>query len=225
MPPRIIGARNPSPALPMSRRLRFLPLLCLAILALALGGCSSTRITESWRADEIGEPRAGRILLLSLIKDPVTRAYFEDRFVAEAKKRGIEVIPSHRLAPNATDMDEEEEVRRLVEESGAEGVLVAQLKGVQKRYKHVPSRLDWRPDAFHYSGFYDYYYMSYRGIYRPGYIGSDDYFQMQFRYFSPRTEKMLWAGNVQTRNPRSIAGTIEKIADEVLDALKGSGLI
>jgi len=209
--------------MPTSSRL-FL-LLLLPILTLAAGGCSSTKLTEKWRAEGAEAPRAKKVLLLSLIKDPVTRAYFEEHFVAEAKEKGIEVIPSHRLAPNATDMDEEEEVRRLVEESGADGVLVAQLKGVEKKHKFVPSRLDWYPDNYYYSGFYDYYYRSYRGIYRPGYIGSDDYFKMQFRYFSPRTEKMLWAGNVQTKNPRSIAGTIRQIADEVLDSLKGSGLI
>ncbi|HHH13818.1 MAG TPA: hypothetical protein ENJ98_06230 [Thiolapillus brandeum] len=209
--------------MPTFSRLFFL--LFLAILTLAASGCSSTKITDKWRAESVEEPRAKKVLLLSLIKDPVTRAYFEEHFVAEAKEKGIEVIPSHQLAPNATDMDQEEEIRRLVQESGADGVLVAQLKGVEKKRKFVPSRLDWYPDSYHYSGFYDYYYRSYRGIYRPGYIGADDYFKMQFRYFSPRTEKMLWAGNVQTKNPRSIVGTIRQIADEVLDSLKGSGLI
>ncbi len=209
----------------MSARSRLLLLLLLAILTLAAGGCSSTKVTESWLAKEHKEPRAKKILLLSLIKDPVVRAYFEDHFVAEARAKGYDVVPSHQLAPNATDMDEEEEVRRMIRESGADGVLVAQLKGVEKKHKFVPSRLDWYPDSFHYSGFYDYYYLNYRSIYRPGYIGADDYFKMQFRYFSPRTEKLLWAGNVQTKNPRSIPGTVTKIADEVLDALKGSGLI
>ncbi len=200
-------------------------LLFVAILALAASGCSSTKITEKWRAEKLSGPKAKRILLLSLIKDPVTRAYFEDHFVAEAKAKGFEVIPSHRLAPHRTDMDEEAEVRHLLAASGADGVLVAQLQGVEKKHKHVPSRLDWFPDSYHYNGFYDYYYRSYRGIYRPGYIGADDYFKMQFRYFSPRSEKMLWAANVQTKNPRSIVGTIREIADEVLDSLRGSGLI
>lgn len=197
----------------------------LIIIALLVGGCSSTKISDKWRAENIDEPRAKKVLLLSLIKDPVTRAYFEDHFVAAAKKKGVDIIPSHLLAPNPTDHDEEEEVRKLLQESGADGVLIAQLKGVEKDYKHVPSRLTWFPDSYGYSGFYGYYYMAYRGIYRPGYIGADDYFKMQFRYFSTRSEKMLWAANVQTKNPRSIKGTIEQIADEVISSLKGSGLI
>lgn len=205
--------------------LRGVPIASLIILTLLLGGCASTKITDKWRVEDASEPRAKKILLLAMIKDPVTRAYFEKHFVAVAKKKGVEVVPSYSLAPNPTDHDEKEEVRRLLAESGADGVLLAQLKGVQKDYKHVPSRLSWFPDSYGYSGFYDYYYMNYRAIYRPGYIGADDYFKMQFRYFSTRSEKMLWAANLETKNPRSIQGTIEEIADEVISSLKGSGLI
>ena len=204
---------------------RGLSMAGLIILTLLLGSCASTKITDKWRAEDLKEPRAKKILLLALIKDPVTRAYFEDHFVAAARKKGVEVIPSTSLAPHATSLDEKEEVRRLLAETGADGVLLAQLKGVKKDYKHVPSRLSWYPDSYGYSGFYDYYYMSYRAIYRPGYIGADDYFKMQFRYFSTRSEKMLWAANLETKNPRSIKGTIEEIADEVISELKGSGLI
>ncbi len=209
--------------MPFFQRLLF-PFL-LSILTLALAGCSSTDITEKWHAKGITMPRAKKVLLLSLIKDPVVRAYFEDRFVARAKANGYEVVASHSLAPNATDMDEEAEVRDIVRRSGAEGVLVAQLQGVVKDYKHVPSRLDWYPDAYYNSVFYDYYFQSYRGIYRPGYIASDDYFKMQFRYFDVNSEKLVWAANLSTKNPRSIEQTVREITDEVLDSLKGAGLI
>lgn len=201
---------------------------CLAgliILTLLFSGCASTKITDKWRADNISEPRARKILVLALIKDPVTRAYFENHFVDVARKKGVEAIPSTSLAPNPTDHDEKEEVRRLLAQSGADGVLLAQLKGVKKDFKHIPGRLSWFPDSYGHSGFYDYYYANYRAIYRPGYIGADDYFEMQFRYFSTQGEKMLWAANLETKNPRSIRGTIEEIADEVISSLKGSGLI
>ena len=106
-----------------------------------------------------------------------------------------------------------------------EGVLVTQLKGVHKDYKYVPSRLDWFPDAYSSMFFYDYYYQSYRAIYRPGYVGSDNYFSVQMRYFSAKSEKMLWAANTVTKNPRSVVGTIKQIADEVLSDLTGSSLV
>jgi len=200
-------------------------LVAALILALLSSGCSSTKIKESWEAKDIDEPPARRILLVAMVKDPVTRRFFEQHFVEEARKKGVDVIPSSDYSPHATDHDEKEEIVRLVKETGVDGVLLAQIKGVEKEYKNVPSRLDWFPDAFSSMYFYDYYYTSYRAIYRPGYIGSDNYFNMHFRYFSVHSERMLWAGNTVTKNPRSVVGTIAKIADEVLSDLTGSSLV
>ncbi len=204
-------------------RLSFL--LAALILALLAAGCSSTKIKESWEAKDVDEPPAKRILLVAMIKDPVTRRYFEQHFVAEARNKGVDMIPSSDYSPHATDHDEKEEIVRLVKDTGVDGVLLAQIKGVDKEYKNVPSRLDWYPDAFSSMYFYDYYYTSYRAIYRPGYIGSDNYFNMHFRYFSVHSERMLWAGNTITKNPRSVVGTIAQIADEVLSDLTGSSLV
>ncbi len=200
-------------------------LLVALILALLATGCSSTKLAQSWEAPDVNEPAAKKILLVAMIKDPVTRRFFEEHFVAEAKKRGVEVIPSSEYIPQATDHDEKEEIVRVVRETGAEGVLLAQLKGVEKKKKFVPSRLDWFPDTHDDVVFYDHYYRNYRAIYRPGYVGADNYFNMQFRYFSTRSEKMLWAGNTVTKNPRSVIRGIEQIADEVISDLKSAGLL
>lgn len=202
-------------------------LLTLAgvILTLAAAGCSSTKLTESWVAPDLNEPPASKILLVAMIKDPVTRRFFEEHFVAKAREKGVVVIPSHELAPNPTDHDQKEEVKRILAESGAEGVLLALIKGIDRDKKPIPSRLDWYPDAYLNTGLYNYYYKSYRAVYRPGYIGEDRYFNMQMRYFSTRSEKMVWAGNTRTKNPRTIIGTIGQITDEVIDDLKGSGLL
>ncbi len=216
---------TPRPHSNMQPLFRLSFLLATLILALLAGGCSSTKIRESWEAKDVDEPPAKRILLVAMIKDPVTRRYFEQHFVEEGRKKGIDIIPSTEYIPNATDQDEKQEIIDLVKKTGVDGVLLAQIKGVDKEYKNVPSRLDWYPDAFSSMYFYDYYYTSYRAIYRPGYIGSDNYFNMHFRYFSARSERMLWAGNTVTKNPRSVVGTIAQIADEVLSDLTGSSLV
>ncbi len=200
-------------------------LFVVFILALLVAGCSSTKLAESWEAPEINEPPATKILLVAMIKDPVTRRFFEEHFVAEARNKGVEVIPSSAYIPHATDHDEKEEIIQVVRDTGAEGVLIAQLKGIEKKHRFVPGRLDWFPEAHDDASFYDYYYQNYRAIYRPGYVGVDNYFNMQFRYFSTRSEKMLWAGNSVTRNPRSVVGIIKQIADEVIGDLKGANLL
>jgi len=204
---------------------RMVKLFLVVILALLLVGCSSTKISDSWEASNIDEPPAKKILLIAIAKDPVTRRFFEEHFVAEASEKGVEVIPSFKFAPHATDLDEKEEIIKILKESGADGVLIAQLRSIDEKSGYVPNRLSWFPDAGSSALFYDYYFESYRAIHRPGYIGSDSYFRMQLRYFSARSEKMLWAGNTVTKNPRSVVGTIEQIADKTIGELRSADLV
>lgn len=191
----------------------------------ALSACSSTKLTESWDSSEFSGPPAQKLLVVGMIKDAVTRRFFEQHFVEEAKNKGVDAIASYEFIPNPNDHDQREELIKLIKQTGANAVLVAQMKGIEKDEKYVPGRLDWYPDAYYSYGFYNYYYRSYRAIHRPGYIGSDKYLKMQMRFFDVDTEKLVWAGNTRTKNPKSLVHTIEKIATRVVNDLKGSGLL
>lgn len=199
-------------------------LLVLSLFA-GLAACSSTKLTESWDSDEYTGPPEGKLLVVGMIKDAVTRRFFEQHFIAEAKSKGIDVIASYEHIPNPTDHDQREELIELIKQTGVDAVLVAQMKGIEKDEKYVPGRLDWYPDAYYGYGFYNYYYRSYRAIHRPGYIGSDKYLKMQLRFFDVKTEKLVWAGNTRTKNPKSLVHTIKAIASKVIGDLKSSGLL
>ena len=203
-----------------------LPRLFLVLgLFATLSACSSTKLTESWDSQEYSGPPAQKVLVVGMIKDAVTRRFFETHFVAQAKSKGVDAIASYEYIPNPNDHDQREEVVRLIKQTGVNAVLVAQMKGIEKDEKYVPGRLDWFPDGYYSYGFYDYYYRSYRAIYRPGYIGSDKYLKMQLRMFDVKSEKLVWAGNTRTKNPKSLVHTIEVIASKVVGNLKGSGLL
>jgi hypothetical protein len=210
----------------ISSPVHLLPRLLLVLgLFWILSACSSTKITESWDNSEYSGPPAQKVLVVGMIKDAVTRRFFEQHFVAEAKKKGVDAIASYEFIPNPNDHDQREELIKLIKQTGANAVLVAQMKGIDKDEKYVPGRMDWFPDAYQGYGFYNYYYRSYRAIYRPGYIGSDKYLKMQMRYFDVNSEKLLWAGNTRTKNPKSLVHTIETIARKVVSDLKGNGLL
>ncbi len=199
-------------------------LLVLGLLA-TLSACSSTKLTESWDNSEYSGATAQKLLVVGMMKDAVTRRFFEQHFVAEARNKGVDAIASYEFIPNPTDHDQKEELTQLIKQTGANAVLVAQMKGIEKDEKYVPSRLDWYPDTYDNYRFYRYYYRSYRAIHRPGYIGSDKYLKMQLRFFDVNSEKLVWAGNTRTKNPKSLVHTIEAIARKVVGDLKGSGLL
>ena len=199
-------------------------LLVLGLFA-TLAACSSTKLVESWDNEEFSGPPAQKLLVVGMIKDAVTRRFFERHFVEEVRNKGVDAIASYEFIPHPNDHDQKEELIRLIQQTGANAVLVAQMKGIEKDEKYVPGRLDWFPDAYYGYGFYNYYYRSYRAIYRPGYIGSDKYLKMQIRMFDVNSEKLVWAGNTRTKNPKSLVDTIQTIARKVVGDLKGSNLL
>lgn len=205
---------------------RLFPRLMLILgLFATLSACSSTKITDSWTNSGFSGPPAQKLLVVGMMKDAVTRRFFEQHFVDEARNEGVDAIASYEFIPNPNDHDQREELVALINQTGANAVLVAQMKGIEKDEKYVPGRLDWYPEAHIGYGFYDYYYRSYRTIYRPGYIGSDKYLKLQMRCFDVKTEKLIWAGNSRTKNPKSLVYTIKKIARKAVGKLKGSGLL
>lgn len=199
-------------------------LLALGLLA-TLAACSSTKLTESWDNNEFSGPPAQKLLVVGMIKDAVTRRFFEQHFVAEARSKGVDAIASYEYIPNPNDHDQRDELVSLIRQTGANAVLVAQMKGIEKDEKYVPGRLDWFPGAYHSYGFYNYYYRSYRAIHRPGYIGSDKYLKMQLRLFDVTSEQMIWAGNTRTKNPKSLVDTIQAIARKAVGDMKGNSLL
>ena len=68
-------------------------LLVLGLFA-TLSACSSTKLTESWDSQEYSGPPAQKVLVVGMIKDAVTRRFFEKHFVAQAKSKGVDAIAS-----------------------------------------------------------------------------------------------------------------------------------
>lgn len=198
--------------------------MILSLLALlALGGCSSTKFVETWDNDQYqGAHSFQKVLIVGMFKDVVTRRFFEEHFAAVAQEQGLNAVASVDYFPQPTDHDQRKELVEKIRQVGADAVLVAQMKSIEKVAGSVPDQIDWYPDGGFYDyGLYDYYYQSYRAIYRPGYIASDTYVRMQVRLFSVDTEQLVWAGNLITKNPKTIVGTIEAIADKVIGEIQG----
>lgn len=199
--------------------------LLFSAMVVGLGACSSTKIVDSWDSDQHAGADFKKVLVVGMMKDVVNRRFFEQHFVEQALKSGMNAIPSYEYFPHPSDHDQRKELLAKVRETGADAVLLAQMKGIEKVEGRVPDRLDWYPETHQGHGFYDYYYRSYRTIYRPGYIGSDSYLKMQVRLFNVADGQLVWAGNLRTKNPRSLVQTVQDVADDVVSSIKGSGLL
>src|SRR4026209_2888975 len=99
----------------------------LAVLALALlASCAPSRlVSQQPNPDYIGKPFKS-VMVVAVASDDLVRRTFEDRLVAMLAKRGVKGIPSCSVV-GARRQIEEAELRRALERSGVEGVLMTRV--------------------------------------------------------------------------------------------------
>ena len=193
--------------------------------ALLLVGCSTTELVTRWSDPEYAGPALHRILVIGLLKDELHRRSVEDALARRLQEAGVEAIPGYRLIPEPQSVDDEAKLKRLVKESGADGVLIARLKGVDKEETYVPPRTDFVPAMGLGYGYYGYYHMSFQAVYQPGYTRTDTIVRLETQLFSAAEEKLLWAGETRSFNPGSAATVARELAQLVVKEMRESGLL
>ena len=199
----------------------------LIIIALVLGiaGCgSTTKLTQSWQDPAYHGPPLKKILVIGLSHDAVNRRFFEDEFSREFSASGVKAVPSYTILPNPEDHEDKEKLERKVKEAGIDGVLIAELKSVDKEDKYVPPRMDWVPGPV-YGGYHGYYYPTYRQVYSPGYTKSDTIARVETRLFATDKNQLVWGARTETVNPDSVKKAVQQLADIATRDMKGRGLI
>ncbi|MGV6825640.1 MAG: hypothetical protein ACWA5Q_01575 [bacterium] len=208
----------------MKRLLSTTRLTTVLFLGLLLSACVTTKFGDSWTDKNYNGPKLEHIMVVGVVKDTVEKRIFEDEFTAQLRDHGINAVPSYKYLSGNTMKAPREEVVAALKQTGADGVLVVQLKTVNKKDQYVPPNIDWVPGASYY-GWYGYYGTSYDAVYSPSVITTDKYVTLQSRLFSVAAEHMVWATDTITKNPTQIRKTVRTVGDKVAGKLKGSGLI
>ena len=200
-------------------------LLSGAVLLL-LSACSSTRLVQSWQEPTFAGPPVQKVLVMGLFHDPLDRRFFEDEFAARISASGVQAVPSYTLIPNPEDFDEQREVAAAVAQAGVDGVLITELKAVDKEEKYVPPRVEYATGPSMYAGgFYGHYYRSYQTVYRPGYTKLDTIARVETSLYTTADNKLVWAAKTESMNPDSAKKAIGETARTLIKDMKQRGIL
>lgn len=207
----------------MQRWLKW-PLLVLVLFGLA-GCASSTRLVTSWSDPEFAGADFKRIMVLAIMANDLQRRAYEDAFAKQLTRGDVTGIPSYTVMPELDGSEGKEEVRDAVQAVGADAVVIAQLVAVKQQERYVPPRVDYMPSYGFGYGFYGYYGMSYQTVYRPGYMTTDTIVKLETTVFDVASEKMVWAGETESFNPKSEQKVIEENVSLIISKMQDSGLL
>lgn len=193
------------------------------LLALFLGGCATTEVTNAWKDPQYGGPPLRKVLVVGVSNQGSARRTFEDTFAKSLGDAGVEAISSHTLLARDGQIPEDA-LKKAVADSGADGVLIARMVERQTDLQVTPSALP--PPIY---GARRYYYGAYTGAwigyYEPATVQTFHYILGEITVFHAQKPEPMWSATTRTQEPDDVAKATEGYAKVVIPALRKDGVI
>jgi hypothetical protein len=172
----------------------------LCAISLLAGGCRTSRITSSWKAEDKTPSNFNKILVLALIpqKDRQVQERMEQHVAGDLTNIGYTAMSAlQQYGPKAFDNLGEEAALDRIKSSGADMVLTIVLLSKEKERTYVPGR------TYYANSFWDYYGMRHQRIYEPGYYVIDTRYFWESNLYDMATQKLLYSAQTKSFSPSS----------------------
>ncbi|MBL0146248.1 MAG: hypothetical protein IPP48_11205 [Chitinophagaceae bacterium] len=170
-----------------------------AILIIAMS-CSSSKITSSWKAQNITPAKFNKILVLGLIheKDRQMQEKLEQHLVGDLRDIGYTAISAmQEYGPKAFENMDEKAALQKIKNSGVDAVITIVLLDKTKERRYVPGR------SYAVSNFWSYYRARYSRIYEPGYFVTDTKYFWESNFYEMNNQTVLYSAQTKSFSPES----------------------
>ena len=192
------------------------------MIVLLDASCATTQLTSTWVEPGQSPKPFKKLVVFGVAASETVRHVYEDSFVAALGERGVNVSPGYSLLPEG-GLGSVKTVRKAVELSGADGVIVTYLAGQNTETVRVPARNYVTPSL--YGGLYPYYGLVYDNVTEPGYYARFKLLQLETNVYDVARQKLVWSGRSQTLDPSSEQTTINEVVERITAELARAGFL
>jgi hypothetical protein len=183
--------------------MKIVRLWCFSLLILSYG-CTTSKITTTWKADNIIPPKFKKIMVLSLIReaDRSIQQKMENHFVGDLKELGYDAVSSlQEYGPKAFDKMTEEEAIIKLKSGGVDAVITIVLLDKIRERNYIPNRINNSPYGYYQNRFWGYQGTLYNRIYEPGYYVIDTKYFWESNLYEMNTQKLIYSVQTQSFDP------------------------
>jgi len=130
-------------------------------------------------------------------------------------------VPAYSIVPRSEIQDEEKAKARVIA-SGAAGAVVLRLVGTQQEISASSAQYFTPMYSGMWGGYWGY---GWGGVYDPGYLKTENILHVETLVYSVDQNKLLWAGQSKSTNPKNVDGLIKDLVGKVADEMKKAGLV
>jgi hypothetical protein len=174
-----------------------------------------------WRSPDAAQVSfAGKkIAALVISQDDSLRMSGEESLVRELTARGLQAVPTYRIAPKE-ELQSAERARGWFEKAGVDGVVALRPVSSEKRINYNSSL--WMSPS--YNTFWGYYGYGWTSVYVVGDVDRDTVVTVETLIFSVPRNQLMWAAVSETRNPKTLQKFVEDLVKESAKELQKQGL-
>ena len=174
------------------------------ILLLIAAGCTTSRITSSWKAEKTNPQKYNKIMVLGLIReaDRSLQEKMENHLVSDLSELGYTAVSSLKeYGPKVFDnMDEAAAISKL-KNSEIDAVITIVLLDKEKERKYIPGNMYYSPYNYYYNRFWGYRTALYNRIYEPGYYITNTRYFWESNLYDMSTQKLVYSVQTQSFDP------------------------
>ncbi|HRO47545.1 hypothetical protein [Agriterribacter sp.] len=175
-------------------------------LSLMATGCSTTRITSSWKAENIIPQQYNKIMVLGLIResDRSLQEKMEAHLAEDLKRLGYNAVSSlEEYGPKAFDKMDEDAALEKLKDSGIDAVITIVLLDKEKERKYVAGNIYYSPYGYYYNRFWGYRGVLYHRIYEPGYYITNTKYFWESNLYDMGNQKLVYSAQTQSFDPEN----------------------
>ena len=175
---------------------------------LIFAGCTTSKITSSWKSEDALSQHYKKILVLGLIRenDRTMQENMENHLAGDLHNLGFSAVTSlDEYGPKAFENMNEEEALGKLKNSGIDAVVTIVLLSKEKERRYLPGELYYSPYGYYYSRFWGYRGVLYHRIYEPAYYTMDTKYFWETNLYEMTSQKLLYSVQTQSFDPVNTA--------------------
>ena len=203
-------------------------LLSLLILSqiLMLGACtSSTKMRDTWHADDFNAENFDNVLVIGHTTNTSTRLIWESAFTRELENHGIKAIQSNHVLGNGKL--NKEKILAYVAENNITYVLATRVEDIKETNNYVqPTATVYSTGGYYYPGYYGHTGYGYWGggsssmMTTEGYMDTYTTIIMETTIYDGKTHQLVWAAKSDVFEPSAVSKMAEEAASLTIKHLK-----
>jgi hypothetical protein len=195
-------------------------LCCLIFL---MESCSSSTLVNVWNDPSYHESPLKKMLVIAIRRNPVQRRIWEDAFVGDLSKHGVEATPSYHLFPNA--LPDTNQVISSIKENDFDGILMTRHLLPEMKTHYVEGYVT-KEQSTKYNDFRQRYETYYHDVEHRGYFDSLIVKRRSIDVWVIKNDyRMIWSATSNSPEMNTVESIQSDIAELVTNELAQDSII